>query len=595
MLFKPLRGFNYISFLWPILLSLIIGSIFVYPDIRFIKELGPDFKGITLTGNVDEVYYLARLNGVYKGDYRLANVGIYEHQNAPWTIPPFLEVIIAKIGKMVGLSVTQLDICLSFFLPILLFWLIYFLIFKLTDSKKIGIIGGGSVILGYDLFTSNLSLLKAVFLEFNCPRPLWFLRPVSPQLNYVPFLLSMLLIYISLTSKRKLVLKLILTSVCMGSLTYVSPYYFSFVLSGLAVWLLASLIQKRFFVFKKIITICVLSLVISIPFWLHSLVIFSHPAFSYLSEKFAVMATRRPIFPIFYIFISILVIFLNRNAKYSRFWFLTSFLIGGFLCLNQQILTGKIMEPVHWRSYTNRTFIIIAFAVSLQPLYLYLVRSILSIDSKKLKYFKNLAFGFCICFLIFISLLQQNNYYKQNKPFYLQPQSLSAPFNWFNNNTQKDDVILIDPFDQINGEMPSISPGHILAYTHNFVYTGMLSDSLLTKEETEYRYLSALSFFRHPLNEAYQFFSYNNGVFFRGMEALIAYGGTQISQEYLFHLENKYKNFFKKDQLKLIKKFRVNYIFVKDSRSLKNYLFLKKVYDDGKYRIYKFSKTSRSR
>lgn len=106
MLFKSLKKFNFINFFWPILLSLIIGTIFIYPDLRFIKELGPDFKGITLTDSMDEVFYLARLNGVYKGDYRLANVGIYEHQNVPWTIPPFLEVIIAKIGKMIGLSVT---------------------------------------------------------------------------------------------------------------------------------------------------------------------------------------------------------------------------------------------------------------------------------------------------------------------------------------------------------------------------------------------------------------------------------------------------------------------------------------------------------
>ena len=97
-----------------LLLSLLIGAVYIYPDIRFMAELNNDFKGITLTGTADETFYLARLKGIYKGDYKLANVGNYEHRNDIWFIPPYFEFILGSMGKALNISVPYLDIIFSF-------------------------------------------------------------------------------------------------------------------------------------------------------------------------------------------------------------------------------------------------------------------------------------------------------------------------------------------------------------------------------------------------------------------------------------------------------------------------------------------------
>src|SRR3989304_5809801 len=145
-----------------VILSIFIGAIYIYPDIRFIVEMGDKFKGITLTVMPDEGFYLARLNAVYNGDYRLANIGLYEHRNDLWLNPPYFEVIIGLTGKMLGIPVAYLDIILSFLFPVIIFWLIYFLILKLSNSIYLGILTGLSIIMAYNLFSFNPALVKSI-------------------------------------------------------------------------------------------------------------------------------------------------------------------------------------------------------------------------------------------------------------------------------------------------------------------------------------------------------------------------------------------------------------------------------------------------
>src|SRR3989338_3741962 len=100
-----------------VFLSIIVGLIYISADIAGIHKLGNKYQGIPSIGFGDETFYSARINGVYKGDYRLSNPGIYEHRNDPMVMSPLPEIILASPGKIFHIPFTKLDILYTFLLP----------------------------------------------------------------------------------------------------------------------------------------------------------------------------------------------------------------------------------------------------------------------------------------------------------------------------------------------------------------------------------------------------------------------------------------------------------------------------------------------
>jgi len=563
--------------------TILIGAIYIYPDIRFIIGEGENFKGITLTATNDEAFYLAKLNGVYKGDYRLANVSIYEHRNDLWLVPPYFMVGIGLIGKAFNIPVPYLDIILSFLFPIIIFWLIYLLVFHLSGSWKLGILAACSILLGYAAFTTHYHIFKDVIL-FKFSQSLWFLRPYSPQLTYTPFVLSLLLIYLFIDTHR--ISTLFLVALSIASLNYIHLHLWAFLFSGLAAWLVFSILQKDSLIRKNIIIILVSSLFLGIPYWINHYKVSLSPNYAYLNEMFGTEYSHRSIIPIAHILLSSIIVLLNRKSSPKSFYFLLMFLVAGLLCLNQQIITGEIMGPIYFLTYTNKTFIILGLVVSLNKIRL--PNSILKKFSDDFKaYVLRGAFIVSIVALFSLALAQQNNYYNKNKKTFSKIQSMRGAFDWLNHNTEKEDVVLTD----------SLEFGSFLflrtftMYTKNYYYLNVESTSLISKEERGARFLYAMRFFRYSPKEVESILNYGDGVIIFGLST--CYGLAEDVDEYILKLIDRYKELTNEDPISLINHYKVDYIFL----GRKDHLFdtfenrypkFSKVYDDGNYKIYKF-------
>ncbi len=558
-----------------IALSLIIGSIYIYPDIRFIVELGDKFKGITLTAMPDEGFYLARLNAVYNGDYRLANIGLYEHRNDLWLTPPYFEVIIGLAGKMLGIPIVYLDIILSFIFPVIIFWLIYLLALKLSNSMYLGILTGLSIIMAYNLFSFNPVLVKSILVGSYHILGLWFMRPFSPQLIYIPFIFSLLAVYCFIDSKT--IWKLFIVSIPIAILNYLHIHLWIFIGAGLSVWFLISVFNKDKLVVKNILFIILSSLILAIPFWLNYYKVTLDPNYQFLELMFGTDYTHKPIIPFGYILLSIFALYLNKDANLKKLFFVLSFLIGGLLCLNQQILTGKIIEPLHWTSYTNKTFLLIALITGLNK--------IMPKDSHKV--IKNIIFIFVVSFLFFIGFIQQHNYYNAHKNTFQERQNLSGVITWLNTNTSKNDVILTESIDLYSLEFVRM----LMLYTHNYYYLAREASSLISEDEFQYRLLAVMWYFRYTKEEAYNIIEFSNGVNVASMSA--RYGVLKNKDEYLHKIKIKYNDLMSKDPLSLIRQYKIDYLLIKKGdRSFENiesiYPSLNKIFDDGYCKIYKF-------
>lgn len=555
--------------------TILIGSIYIYPDVRFILEQGRDFKGTTLTGTPDETFYLGRLNAVYKGNYRLTDFGNYEHHNDKLIVPPYpyYEIAAGSLGKALNLPIIYLDIILSFIFPAIIFWLICLLVYYLSKSLKLGILGGASILLGYPLFTTRYDIFREI-ITLKYSYPLWFLRPFSPQFTYIPFILSFILIFLFIDTNK--MGKVVLIGSLLALMNYVHIYLWLFLFVGVGLWFLISLLRKDRIIAKNTILALVLSVILALPYWINSYHISLSPQYVFLKEMLGVEYTRRVIIPLAYLLIGAGIVFLNRKSIPKNFYFLLVFLLSGLVCLNQQVITGKLVSPVYFSTYTNKTFMIIALITSL---------SRIKVPFKK--YISNTLFVVLVGALFLLGLVQQNNYYHRDKKSYSDLCFLSGAIDWLRHNTEKEDVVLVDAIEL--GE--NVFVRNLLLYTDNFYYITGEDISLIPRDEQENRILYAMRFFEYSLEDMDSVIRYADGAVLFAMSG--RYGLVEDLDEYISKLKDRYRDYMRKDALYLLKQYKIDYVLLGKEDHLfdtieKKYPALSNVFDDNRYKIFRF-------
>lgn len=572
------------------LVAVAVGFLHVYPDIKFLHNLGPGFKGIGFLGAGDEPTYLSRIAGIYKGDWKLANTGIYEHQNDPIIQPGWSEFILGSLGKVFGLSIWELDIWCTLVLPMILFILFFKLGERLSGSFRMGIIIALMIMVGYYWLSPSLRVILNSFSN----RPLFFTRPISPQFHFIPFLLSLWFILKVITTDKKY--WAILAGMTVGMLFYISVFYWTFIYAGMSVYLLMQCIWgNKKEKWKCIILVYIISFILSLPYWYTVWELSSHPNYLESFKRLGGIYTRAPIIPLAETFAILLIIlggYLGIIKRDVKFLFLVSFAIGGMVCLNQQVITGKTLEPMHWQSYTNKIFLIMVLVISCNGFLSKWARNYLPATER---FAKKIIFPLLCLLILVLGFIQQNNYYKINLEGNRQLQTMAAPLRWIQENTTKDAVILPHPYNLKRSEL-------ITTYTKNYVYISdpFFITSLLSDREIEERYLFALSFFGITEDKAEEFFKMLDGGLFKGMQVHTFYGGNRMkNQRYIERLKLQYAKLRLKDPVSLINQYKVDYILME--RNLEKKLASQsevdkasyKVYDDENYLIYKFKSDHR--
>ena len=566
-----------------LLFALLVGLIYIYPDMEFVRSLKGGYQGIIMTATNDELKYLGQINAFYKGgNPTLSGFDNYEHKGEAWTFGFLPPLLLGALGKALAVSVTRLDLVMSFILPALLFVLIYILAFKINNSPVLSILSSFSVLLGYHLFSGKFNILNQVF-KLKYSEPLWFLRPVSPQFNHILLILSLISIYIALGEKKRGALWV--SGILIGSLFYTFFYYWTFIYAGLLVFLFIFLAKKDFGSIKSVLTIYLVSFMISIPYWINLWNLVHLKNYADFEYYINVLHTRNLILPVPQTLLAVFIIaaFYKKKKDFS-FYYILAFLAGGILCINQQIVTNKLLFSGHWIGYSNKTFLIIALFASLKNF----KDNFLFARLNKAGFVSRYASLCCVGLLVFSAFIQQDGYLNRNRPFYARKQHLSGALNWLKANTAKDDVVATDPFNNMKNALPEAEDA--LVYSHNFNFIPVSAGTLRSQEELEDRYLISLAILGYNQNEAREFIAYNNGIYFICLNASKKYGGKGPRPGYFDHLNDKYSGFLdNKMLLSMLKKYRLNYILVDNAaqaaRKIKA-VDVSKVYDDGKFTVY---------
>ena len=371
------------SWKWSALAALPILLLSLGPQITFWYDRGSQWQGAYATLNADEFLYSGYLNALIDGRPR-RNDPFTGEQNGETTplpetafsiqlIPPF---ILSFLAKLFGISASTAFIALAPIAGLLASLSVFWLLSSISEDHRIAATGTLFVLLTGTLFAGQGLigvLLKLDVVALGLP----FLRRYQPTASFFLFFVFCTLIWLALTVRntRKRRLLAALAGLILGILVFSYLYLWTSAVGWLTclaiLWLLLRPAERResLEVFGITATIFILAL---IPYG-YLLSNRSHA----VDELQTLISTHRPdLFRVpemvgAFVILMLVIMFLRRRIKLDdpRALVACSLALAPFIVFNQQILTGKSMQPFHFESFVINYVALVSLVILLSILW----------------------------------------------------------------------------------------------------------------------------------------------------------------------------------------------------------------------------------
>lgn len=539
--------------------ALFVGVLAVLPQFVFIASLGGEYRGIPMMQTPNEAAYMGIMQEVADGHPLAASVSFFEYKDALPLLPPTLAAPYAWAAKLFSASIVNVVLAGKFFLPALLFLLVYLFTLRLvgerTGRAKLQALTAASlVVLGFDLvdYRSLFDYLSGVRAPANF---LIWTRPVNPISGAI--LLFIFLISLSEIQRaptRKWILRGGLSLALM-----MASYVFSWTLALAALGVLAlfALIMKRRELLLPYFGVLAVGFTAALPYfflvWQASKSLFYADA----SSRIGLFHTHAPHFNKFVVASLLLFLLLSlwhwrkKRQNVAEPWWLFSFalLCASFIAYNQQVITGTEIWYYHYVFYTI-PFCFVALSLSLwhfirphfPKVWMTLILLILSAS-------------------VLLGAYTQVAPYRETYAYYKHAQSYADLAHVLNTEAEKDCVVFVVPLD------PPLDT-FVPAFTHCNMYISGERNLLAPQERFTHNYLSWLrirgiegaeieNYLAEHRSEAFDY------LFFQNRASL---GHPDVQFEKLFaELPELYRAFLKKDLRSELLKYRIDYILADET------------------------------
>lgn len=446
-----------------VIFAFIVGFLMIAPQLIFISNT-PNYNGLYMMKADAEVHYLARMKefvdaGSNKNPY------FYEYKDVISPFNTISEPILALPASVLPITVPKLNLLYKFLLPAIIFILVYILFLQILSSKKWSIVGGLGILLGNNLM--NLpDIIHFVKLEPIYSQFALYSRPVNPEFSSIIFFTYLIVLFIAL--KKRDWWPFIFLGLIFGFSFYVYLYSFTFIMALNFVFALLFIIKKNYNLLKKILVSSAIGLVIGAYEIYNIILITNHPFYEGLAIINNIKSSHLPIFSIAGLIITALFIFFIIRKKCKNKYFLTGLLVASWLVINQQILTGVLLQSGHYHWYFNTPiYIIILFwlAYNISP------------------YFSNRKINTVLVLLSMVFILNtlfiQYSSYEKSKSEVASDQEIMPAIDWLKLNTPAESVVLAN---QKNSNLIPIFTDNYVAWSDYGAYY------LIPKERRAYNY-----------------------------------------------------------------------------------------------------------
>lgn len=580
--------------LWAILLALLVGIISGIPQYLSVRALGPDYHGIPLLFQDSEAVYMTRIQEIDDGHGELKSPFLYEYKEGISVMPPTGEYVYFVLSKITSFSISIILVLSKYIFPALLFFLIYLFTLLLlggAEDTRIWALSAATVVtLGYELvnFREAISIFAGRYESIYLSIWSRAVNPITGGLFLFGYLASVFLLVRG--KKYAWILSGILLSVMTG-------YIFSF---GIAVMTaLVFIVAALFFGSYRTAGFLTLSVFFAFLINIPRLVFILPGVFSNggIEEAFksGLLLTHQPLLSVVLTVTFVILgvgifydLYKRRTLLLSSpqlFCFLV--LLASVLAMNQHVITGKTVWPQHFVQYTTPLSIIsalVAFFIYVRPLFPRLWRTIPIIL---------ITISFVFSFFTIPTYVNRLSDYKKINGY-------SGALSWLKSREGPCVVLPVGEIEQINSYATAFT-GCDIYFTH-YVFTGIPRDRIIHNE------LVTMAFQNIPPEESKKYLisheSRVRAVLFRDWKDLFRHSDdpwlssisdrTEIDEwtgGVIEELSQKYKIFRQKDFRSELLKYRLDYVMDDKEGSVpfdeKLFPFLQKVYEDGKFVIYK--------
>lgn len=367
-----------LSWLLAITAGVILGILALYPQYNLQKNLrGAEFSGAFASNDLDEMAYAsylqalidgrARKNDPYTGRDHSTENPQFESLFSIQFFPAYLAAIPARV---LGFSAAEMMPVLSFFSAFLTALAMFWLINSITEDRIIAFTGTLIVLIG-SAAVVGLGAINS-FYESGSAYPFFpYLRRYIPSLAF-PFLFALFAcVWNGLKSegKNKRILYSVLSSLCFSALVFSYFYVWTSaaaVLFGITLFILIFRHEnwKKDFLFLAVTGACCV-----LPLGFYALLLSNRNPV--MDKAQLLVLTRNPdflqrveIIGYFVLTFTALALFLKWTKLFERkAYFIAAFALAPLLVFNQQVLTGKSLQPFHYEYYVINYVVLLAIVL----------------------------------------------------------------------------------------------------------------------------------------------------------------------------------------------------------------------------------------
>lgn len=335
-------------------LAFVVALIVLTPNYLLWKDA--HFQGMEMMMLDAENHYLARIAEVSQG-HSMASNTFLANKNIPYATPPLGEVIIAWFGKIIHQEPARAAVLSTPLSVFAITLLIYVFAFALSRHRSASLLAAAVPMLGYNL----IGLSPEPFLSFLHGSPsggpfIFFSRLVNPSISGIILFAVLLLVYREFFEReRSTWWKVVLAGVLIGISLYITPFTYTFL--GLVVLLtFVWFLVRREYTHAFPVFVCgTVALLVSIPFFINYSALVAVPGYEHLGQFLGIVHRREfilgALLPLM-VFASG-VLWPKQFHTSGRTFFLI--LCGALLVvLNQQLITGTLLQPGHYHWYITK-------------------------------------------------------------------------------------------------------------------------------------------------------------------------------------------------------------------------------------------------
>ena len=367
-----------IAWRWGLLAATVVTLLSLYPQLQMWVTGHESWRNAVAynQGLGDEVAYAAYVNALIDGRPRRNDpyTGRDDHPNAPlpeslFSIQFIPAYAVALPARALGFSATTAFMILTPLVAFASALSIFCLIYLVTGNNRLAAAGVLVVLCLGTLVSAEGTFSSLVGGERHFDY-FPFLRRYQPAASFPLFLVFLILVWSFLTKRVRPVVSGLLVGACLALLVFSYFYLWTAALAWLGIlaglWMICRPGDRRF-VIQFLLSSGIVLATALVPYF----ILISHGANSTQSVQALVISRRPDLFSAAEIFAFLVLVILaagvSRGAieyRDPRVVLAASLALLPFVVLNQQLITGRVMQSIHYKGFVTSYVVLLALVLT---------------------------------------------------------------------------------------------------------------------------------------------------------------------------------------------------------------------------------------